>query len=244
MPPPAIPPSPLMPNATWPPPPALPPPNMTANITIVLPPPPVNVSDNSHEGKMGTSIDAMNESVMVAFGSTGFHQRPIAGVARRCLSQDDLDGLNFLYPWCGTMLKTPPCDVVLDDRLVGLRLFESWLKLMILPVCIIAGAKLLALLLLFAEDVVASYQVRREARRLLNEAEAAEKERKEREEADRVAAGEELPADEAHASSSPKRRLGFSLSPSRAASGLGESVRNLSPFRRKASAGYPSGTST
>ena len=47
--------------------------------------------DGSQDGRMGTLAD-MNNTVMYPFGSQGF-VRPIAGMQRRCLDQDDLDAL-------------------------------------------------------------------------------------------------------------------------------------------------------
>ena len=51
----------------------------------------------------------LNASAMIEFGSQGF-VRPAAGVLRRCLALDDLHGVNFLYPWCGSPLVTPSCE--------------------------------------------------------------------------------------------------------------------------------------
>ena len=53
-----------------------------------VPGPQYNVS--YFAGRMGKYLD-MNGSIMLAFGSTGF-ERPIAGLPRRCLDQDDLNG--------------------------------------------------------------------------------------------------------------------------------------------------------
>lgn len=198
-PPPVSPPPPLTPNATYPPPPATPPklpgnwfptaaggkifvPNASAeaiaNWTLGANGPPVpgpqyNVS--YFAGRMGKYLD-MNGSIMLAFGSTGF-ERPIAGLPRRCLDQDDLNGINFLYPSCATQLTDPPCDPILEWENVGARVTESFIKLMALPILIIAGCKILAFLLLYLEDAYATWQVRREAQRLLNEAEAVERSR-------------------------------------------------------------------
>ena len=123
---------------------------------------------------MGTLAD-MNNTVMYPFGSQGF-VRPIAGMQRRCLDQDDLDGINFLYPWCGwEQLTEPQCEYVISDRLVGLRVFESFFKWMLLPIIVLVGSKVFAMFLLVLEDWIADWKVRRAARRLLNEAEAAEK---------------------------------------------------------------------
>ena len=188
-PPPEAPPPPLSPNATWPPPPQMPPfppPNATDNRTEA-PWQPGNASDDSHQGKMCSLMDC-NDTVMAAFGSSGF-ERPIAGLPRTCLDQDDLDGINFLYPSCGTFLTVPTCEHVPQQRLVGLRMLESWVKLMILPILILSGLKFLSIFLLWIEDFIASWRVRRKARKLLR----AAKEEKEHQEAMAAleAAGEE-----------------------------------------------------
>ena len=182
-PPPMTPPPPLTPNATWPPPPGYPP-GLPPKVPFpppppTAPPPPVyppgqSPDDGSQDGRMGTLAD-MNNTVMYPFGSQGF-VRPIAGMQRRCLDQDDLDGINFLYPWCGwEQLTEPQCEYVISDRLVGLRVFESFFKWMLLPIIVLVGSKVFAMFLLVLEDWIADWKVRRAARRLLNEAEAAEK---------------------------------------------------------------------
>ena len=214
-PPPSAPPPPFSPNATLPPPPAMPPllpPNATieaiANWTAGAYPPYEGPFSNETEplaesftGRMGSYLD-QNGSVMLAFGSTGF-ERPIAGAPRRCLDQDDLNGINFLYPSCGVQLDVPPCEHHKTEWLnVSARLCESFIKLMALPVLIIGGMKILAYLILFLEDAVATWQVRREAKRLLDEAEAAEKQR-------RIDAGELEEEDAESPKRSPMRRVGF-----------------------------------
>ena len=70
---------------------------------------------------MGSAYD-LNSSVMIPFGSIGL-ELPSAGAPRRCLDQDDIDGVNFLYPTCGTELKTPSCafEESVDFAFVGLR---------------------------------------------------------------------------------------------------------------------------
>ena len=134
----------------------------------------LTVDDASHINRMGSLLD-LNESSMLAFGSTGFHQRPPAGIPRRCIDQDDLDGINFLFPTCGLQLTLPPCEYVSDgiNSFVGLRLLETWIKLMILPILVIMGSKLLSLAVLGAEDAFATWRVRRQARKLLEEAQDA-----------------------------------------------------------------------
>ncbi|KOO22557.1 hypothetical protein Ctob_000079 [Chrysochromulina tobinii] len=59
-----------------------------------------------------------SDSIMIEFGSIGL-ERPSAGAARRCLSQDDLDGITFLYPTCGFEQAVPPCEFVPDWTLVA-----------------------------------------------------------------------------------------------------------------------------
>jgi len=242
-PPPPLPPPPsappLAPGAFFSPPSLI---TFNASLPPFAPPP---MPSPTQVSQMGTHAHGnLENAVMVAFGSTGL-ARPRAGEARRCLDQDDLDGIHFLYPWCGSSLLHPTCEYVLQDRLVGLRLLESWLKLMLLPVAIIGGAKLLAVCLLLTEDVVASYQVRREARRLLDEAEQAEKERKAHEAAERAAAG--LEPDEPQQTSptrhSPMARLGAGfgkMMPPRPKSMMrGMTISNLSPSRRDREASAP-----
>jgi len=137
-----------------------------------LAPPP----DMSFGGKMASVLD-LSHSIMIEFGSIGL-ERPLAGIVRRCMDADDLDGINFLYPTCATELAEPPCEYVSEGGVfTGLRLFESFVKLSVLPILIMYGIKLLAMVFLFFEDCYASMQVRKEAKRLLDEAEAAEKRR-------------------------------------------------------------------
>lgn len=178
-PPPMTPPPPLIPNATWPPPPYMPPPappNTTVNSTFEIDlASEENITDASHLNRMGFWMD-LNDTVMRSFGSTGF-ERPIAGIPRRCLDQDDLDGINFLFPSCGTQLQVPTCTYVQPGAsLVGLRLIETWIKMMLIPLAIIVGAKLLSLGALAFEDFFASWSVRRKANKLLKDAARAEKE--------------------------------------------------------------------
>lgn len=54
---------------------------------------------------------------------------------------------------------------------ITLRLFEQFIKLMTVPIALVVGLKMLAVLLLFLEDLYSNYQVKREAKRLLKEAE-------------------------------------------------------------------------
>ena len=111
---------------------------------------------------------------MLPFGSTGLEQ-PGAGAPRRCLDVDDLNGVQFLYPDCGLpRLPAPTCEYVLEYEYVGQRLVESWTKLMFLPIVLLVGFKLFAIGFLFFEDVLATWRVRRQAKRLLEEAEEAE----------------------------------------------------------------------
>ena len=108
---------------------------------------------------------------------------------------------------------------------------------MVLPIGILLGMKLLAFLALLAEDLVASYQVRREARRLLNEAEKEAAAKRAEEEAAAAARGEDVDA-----GPSPNTRrnrfLGFGSSPKRGSKKGGSSF-SLS-MSRIASLGSPS----
>lgn len=65
-------------------------------------------------------------------------------VPHRCLAQDDLDGINFLYPSCGVELPELPCGEVTPFAFVSMRLLEQFVKLMTVPLAIVIGVKLLA----------------------------------------------------------------------------------------------------
>ena len=193
-PPPATPPPPRF--SPWPPPPALPP-TLPPLWPLQPPPPPLNVTrPTPHDptvfvGTMGSAAD-LNSSVMLDFGVGGF-ERPAAGAARRCIDADDLAGIHFLYPSCATPLTSPPCDLAPEVAFVGLRLTESALKYLLLPIALLVGLKWLSATVLFVEDKYASWQVRRKARRLLVEAEEAEEAR--------------LAAEGGEAAPSPPRRM-------------------------------------
>jgi len=134
---------------------------------------------SSFVGQMGSTIDVL-DSVMLEFGSIG-RERPIAGAPRRCINGDDLDGVNFLYPMCGegVELTVAPCMEEVDTTLTGLRLLEGWVRLIIVPITAIILAKVFSYLFLVLEDQLASWQVRRLAKKLLAEAEVAERDRRE-----------------------------------------------------------------
>ena len=190
LPPPSAPPPPLSPGETIAPPPGAPPalpPNASVSEIVAwwaaleaanIPPPPnasarAETPEQSHLGRMGSLLD-LNSSVMLPFGSTGL-ERPGAGAPRRCLDVDDLNGVQFLYPDCGLpRLPAPTCEYVLEYEYVGQRLVESWTKLMFLPIVLLVGFKLFAIGFLFFEDVLATWRVRQQAKRLLEEAEEAE----------------------------------------------------------------------
>lgn len=165
-----IPPPPSPPPTAPPPGLALPPPPHSVGLPMIIttgrPParaPPIATFQN-FMGKDGVDH---SDSIMIEFGSIGL-ERPSAGAARRCLSQDDLDGITFLYPTCGFEQAVPPCEFVPDWTLVSLRLLESFAKLMILPLLLVYVVQGLAWLTLAAEDQWARYLVRLEARRLLD----------------------------------------------------------------------------
>ena len=103
---------------------------------------------------------------------------------------------------CGTPLSLPPCEYLSDgvNSFVGLRLLETWIKLMLLPILVIMGSKLLSLAFLGLEDAFATWQVRRQARKLLEEA-------KEKEEEARIAAGGEPTSPPRNAPSSRASRM-------------------------------------
>jgi len=127
----------------------------------------------------GTVLDVaegISGATMFKFGlTTG--EVPGPGALRRCLSSDDVDGLNYLFPSCGPNLYNgsilPPCSYESPGYVAMLRLFEDVIKLCAFPFIILIGAKAIAYFFLFVEDCFASYQVRNAARIILQEAREA-----------------------------------------------------------------------
>ena len=74
-----------------------------------------------------------------------------------------------MYASCSTPLATPGCAY---DRGAGaaIKLLEEWLKLFLVPGCLLLAIKVLAHALLLLEDSVATWQVKKEAQKLLYEA--------------------------------------------------------------------------
>ena len=124
---------------------------------------------------LGVAADAGSATMSYYGMSAGSNPGP---ASRRCLTPDDTNGLNFLYPSCGpNTLSVPACTYRTDGQYVFLRLFEDFLKMMILPFAVLVGVKLLAYLLLCIEDGVATYQVRRAAKEVIKEAKESENHR-------------------------------------------------------------------
>lgn len=88
---------------------------------------------------------------------------------RRCLTQDDLRGLNFLYPQCdGDMLQVPACPVQYGDQPSWLRLLQSFLAIAWPILLSIFGVKLLALLILWMQDQIAKRRLRAKSRKIVS----------------------------------------------------------------------------
>jgi len=115
-------------------------------------------------------VETAESTAMYHYGLTA-SDNYTAGRPRRCLSADDLDGVNALYPSCGgnMMLSPPPCGYRADGFLVFIRIFEDFFKAISIPLAVICGMKLLSFVFLYTEDCVATRQVRKAARDLLNE---------------------------------------------------------------------------
>jgi hypothetical protein len=113
--------------------------------------------DDCLAGATGLLPYTTTESLMSRIGLTADTML----APRRCLTQDDLNGLNFLYPTCGgDMLEVPTCPVQYGDQPSWLRLLESFLAIAWPVLLAIFGIKLLALLILWMQDQVAKRRLR------------------------------------------------------------------------------------
>jgi hypothetical protein len=114
-----------------------------------------------------------NTSVMLPFGVTPT-DRPLApGRPRRCLSQDDLDGINWLYPHCegpGVFrgLENPP-ECVGEETwpYIWQRLLFGMTKLSLMMIGSLVAIKLVAFLFIQIEECIANRYVDRKAKALL-----------------------------------------------------------------------------
>ena len=116
---------------------------------------------------------SVNSSVMLAFDLVPTSRPYGPGRARRCLSADDLDGVNFLYPACeGTtfygLLEPAPCKETLGDwKATTLRLFFQTFDLTAIVVGCIIAVKLLAYLALKMEERMANAYANSKAKDML-----------------------------------------------------------------------------
>ena len=104
----------------------------------------------------------INTSIMLEFDLVPIARPYGPGRARRCLSRDDLDGINFLYPACvGTrfagLLDAPPCgpDANGDWNNTALRVGKQVMELVAAVIGTIIALKLLARMFIWVEEAVA-----------------------------------------------------------------------------------------
>jgi hypothetical protein len=109
---------------------------------------------------------SLSESVMREFDIFSGSAPHGPGKARRCLSQDDLDGLNFLYPPCVRRAfygfdSPPPCEGDEEDwPITGQRLMMNTIYLASFAVLSLFAIKLFAMCFLSVEDRLAQWYVR------------------------------------------------------------------------------------
>lgn len=86
-------------------------------------------------------------SATSAYDADSVLQATLSHQPKTCLTQDDLDGLNFLYPVCDNRIETPTC--VSISRNVGwLRLFLTIFSTVFIPAALVLGLKLYCVLVL------------------------------------------------------------------------------------------------
>jgi len=94
------------------------------------------------------------DSVLVA---TLLHQ------PKTCLTHDDLDGLNFLYPACDNRLETPVC-VSISRNIGWLRLFLTIFSTVFIPATLVLAFKLYCVLMLRCNKSITERKLRMERR--------------------------------------------------------------------------------
>ena len=88
---------------------------------------------------------------------------------RRCLTQDDLNGLNSIYSSCdGNVLQEPTCPVQYGDRSSWLRLLESFFTISWPILLAIFGIKVVAVTLLWLQDQIARWRLRAQSRKIVS----------------------------------------------------------------------------
>jgi len=90
----------------------------------------------------------------------------------RCLQKDDLDGLNYLYPACVNMLRTPICPV--QDagggfgRASALRVLQTYSLLVLIPAGFFIGLKVLAVFGLWLEGQFVLWKLKKKAKKIVD----------------------------------------------------------------------------
>ena len=132
--------------------------------------------------------DHHDHDLMLKFGTTSEHEPgPL-----RCLAQDDLDGLNYLYPACANVPHAPSCTSRSGGRATALRFLQvrapsapqprpraiarlrpvhvsqSFFVLYLIPLCVFAGLKIFALIVVFTQEQLAKRKLAGATKELLS----------------------------------------------------------------------------
>ena len=115
-----------------------------------------------------TQQAAFNESIMREFEPFATSSPLGPGRVRRCLSQDDLDGLNFLYPPCNGryfmgLPRPPPCAPESDWIFTSQRVLVTTVYMCFYLVITLFTIKLLSHAVLLVQQIIAERHLRLEA---------------------------------------------------------------------------------
>lgn len=125
-----------------------------------------------------------NESIMREFELQAKESILGPGRSRKCLSQDDLDGLNFLYPPCSGRRLTgldmpPPCELEADWMFAGQRLAIAAVYIVFYFMLALVVLKVLPILLLWIEERMAYRTMKKNAEQMVQHGFASVKHRPE-----------------------------------------------------------------
>ena len=85
----------------------------------------------------------------------------------RCLDQDDLDGLNYLYPSCSDVSRTPVCPSRAGGRASVLRYLQTFFVVYLIPLAFFGGLKVLAIAVVWTQEQFAKRKLSGQVTRFL-----------------------------------------------------------------------------